>query len=185
MTDQHFECPSIFVPRIFKSVRQRKIRDVFTALQLGDIETIDLHLGKDFQRAYIYFKQWYPTPEAEAIKARFLEGEEIKIIYDDPWFWKCKLNLNKKTASRCRKEAYVSKYNSSNQILALKRKMSEERAVFKSSLEDKDRELDLLREVILSFQGDNALVWRKFIQQKKAKQLNKENNLVSKLNKNI
>ena len=183
MTDSHFACPSLFVPRIFKSVRERKVHNVFAALQLGDIETIDLHLGKDFQRAYIYFKQWYPTPEAEAIKARFLEGEEIKIIYDDPWFWKCKLNLNKKTASR--KYPYVSKYNSSNQIIALKRKMSEERANFKSILDGKDRELDLLREVILAFKGDDGLLWRKKMQQRKAEQLNKEKNLVNKLNNNV
>jgi len=183
MVDQHFGCPSIFVPRIFKSIRQRKIHDIFTALQLGEIETIDLHLGKDFQRAYIYFKKWYTTAAAVAIKQRFLEGEEIKIIYNDPWFWKCKLNLNKKTAGR--KQAYVSKYNSSNQILALKQKMSDERDVFKLILEEKDRELEILREVILSFKGDNGLVWRKNIQQQKAKELNIENSVVNKLNNNI
>ena len=186
MDQKPFECPSIYIPRIFKNVGQRKIHAVFAALNLGEIDTIDLRLGRDFQNAIIYFKCWYTTEDAVAIKGRFLEGEEIKIIYDEPWFWKCRLNIKKNIAT---KESYHHRYNSSNQILALKRKMSEERKVFKQLLAEKDMELDTLRDIILCYKeagaGDDALIWRKKIQQQKAKQLNKEKNIVNKLNNNV
>ena len=174
MTD--FECPSIFISRVFKSIKREKVYSVFNALQLGDIEFIDLHLAKDFQHAYVYFKQWHTTDEAAAIKERFLAGEEIKIIYDEPWFWKCKLNLNTKTAGvpaagAGRRQGYVSRYNTSNQITALKSKMAEERACFAKILAQKENELAILRDIIKSFKGDDALRWRKFIQQQRTQKI--------------
>ena len=171
-----FECPSIFISRVFKSIKRSKIYDVFNALQLGEIEFVDLHLAKDFQHAYVYFKKWHTTDGATAIKERFLAGEEIKIIYDQPWFWKCKLNINTKTARApvSRKPGFVSRYNTSNQILALKNNMLKERAVFEKALAEKDSELAILRDIIKSFKGDDALRWRKFIQQQQTQKINIE-----------
>ena len=28
-------------------------------------------------------------PEVAAIRQRLLDGETVKIVYDNPWFWKC------------------------------------------------------------------------------------------------
>ena len=85
------ENPSLCIPRVFNSVTRRQIRKVISEMQLGDIDYIDLHLGRDYQKVFVYFKNWYTTPFATSIRKRFLDGEELKIIYDDPWFWKCSL----------------------------------------------------------------------------------------------
>jgi len=162
--------PSICIPRIFSTIPRDKIIDVFTALKLGPIDYVDMHVGRDFQRVYIYFKYWFTTPFAAAIKNRFLEGEEMKIIYNDPWFWKCRLNSMHRRSSPHSSKVYYSKYNTRNQIIALKRTLDKEREVHQKNLKSKDDEIVRLRALITECMGDDALLNRKRIQQKRAKE---------------
>jgi hypothetical protein len=37
---------------------------------------------------YIHFRRWSNTENANIARERLLNGKEIKIIYDEPWFWK-------------------------------------------------------------------------------------------------
>jgi hypothetical protein len=39
------------------------------------------------------------NPTAQATREKLLKGEEIKMVYNEPWFWKC-------TASRVDKPAF-------------------------------------------------------------------------------
>jgi hypothetical protein len=39
-------------------------------------------------RIFIHINKWYNTDNANIAKERLLNGKDIKIIYDDPWFWK-------------------------------------------------------------------------------------------------
>jgi len=48
--------------------------------------------GTKFQRVFIHFKKWNSSETAQRAKERVLSGKEIKIVYDDPWFWKLSLN---------------------------------------------------------------------------------------------
>jgi hypothetical protein len=87
--------PSLCIPRVFANITQARIRSTIEALNLGEIERIDLVPGRDnnntnqFQRVFIHFKKWNNESEnACKARARILDNKEIKIIYDDPWFWK-------------------------------------------------------------------------------------------------
>lgn len=141
--------PSLCIPRIFQSISRTRIENVLRDMQFGDIDFIDLHLGRDYQKAFVYFKTWYTTPFATSIKKRFLEGEELKIIYDEPWFWKCSLNRprairNGYSRSYRPQKNYVSKYNTGNQLIALKKMLTDQRTEFARALEEKDREIKRL-----------------------------------------
>ena len=160
------ENPSLCIPRIFHSISRKRIEDVLRDMQFGEIDFIDMHLGRDYQKAFVYFKTWYTTPFAISIKRRFLEGEELKIIYDDPWFWKC--SLNRARAIRggyCRsyrpQKSYVSKYNTSNQLIALKKTLTDQRTEFARILEEKDREIKRLSTYISTCMSDNLLLKKK------------------------
>lgn len=97
--------PSICIPRVFTSTTRRDIYDVIEKLKLGAVDRIDLvpkmnDRGEQYNKVFIHFKVWNTKDEtAIATRAKLLKGEEIKIVYRDPWFWKC-------TASRVEKPAF-------------------------------------------------------------------------------
>jgi len=154
--------PSLCIPRLFHSITRQQVVRVMSEMQLGEIDYIDLHLGRDYQKAFIFFKAWFTTPFATAIKQRFLDGEELKIIYDDPWFWKCSLNRSRAgRGSHRTPRAYVSKYNTGNQLIALKKMLAEQRAEFARALEEKDREIKRLSTYISACMGDHLLLKKK------------------------
>jgi len=60
---------------------------------MGTIERIDMvsknsEKGEKFNRVFVHFNRWNNTENACIARERLLNGKEIKIIYDDPWFWK-------------------------------------------------------------------------------------------------
>jgi len=168
---------SICIPHLFTTITKEQINKVFNGLQLGDIESIDLHVGKDFQRAFIHFRNLYSTEHARCIIKRFKDGETLKVIYNDPWFWKCSISRAKKYTARTGPR-YVSKYNSKNQIIALKKTLTEERRRFAAELEAKDEEIkelnSIINELLLSSDdkvvvpNDESLLRRKRVQQRLA-----------------
>ena len=89
--------PSLCVPRMFPNITKDRITQVFGDLDIGIIDHIDMlqkttPTGEKFQRVFVHFSQWKNNPQAIKARARVLEGKEIKIIYDDPWFWKVSAN---------------------------------------------------------------------------------------------
>ena len=97
--------PSICIPRVFTSTTRRDIYDVIEKLKLGAVDRIDLvpkvnDRGEQYNKVFIHFKVWN-TKDATAVATRdkLLKGEEIKIVYREPWFWKC-------TASRVEKPEF-------------------------------------------------------------------------------
>ena len=85
--------PSLCIPRVYPNINEIRIRKIFNDLDLGDIERIDIvnktnEKGEKFNRVFIHFKRWYVNENADAARERLQNGKDIKIIYDDPWFWK-------------------------------------------------------------------------------------------------
>ena len=85
--------PSLCIPRVFMNIDEKRIRRIFDELNMGDILRIDVvskttEKGEKFNRVFIHFKQWLSNQNSDIARERLLNGKEIKIIYDDPWFWK-------------------------------------------------------------------------------------------------
>jgi hypothetical protein len=85
--------PSLCIPRVFMNIDEKRIRRIFDELNMGDILRIDVvskttEKGEKFNRVFIHFKQWLSNQNSDTARERLLNGKEIKIIYDDPWFWK-------------------------------------------------------------------------------------------------
>ena len=85
--------PSICIPRVFPNIDARRIRRVFDELNMGEIDRIDIvrkqtEKGENFNRVFVHFKRWANGGNADVARERLLNGKEIKIVYDDPWFWK-------------------------------------------------------------------------------------------------
>ena len=84
---------TLCIPRVFPNIRENRIRGVIAALQMCDIEKIDMvsrvgEKGEKYNRVFIHIKNWYNNENAQAAQNRLSVGKDIKIVYDDPWFWK-------------------------------------------------------------------------------------------------
>ena len=85
--------PSLCIPRAFQNISEKRVRDVFEELNLGEIEKVDIvskenDKGEKFKRIFVHFRHWNKSATASQARERLLTGNEIKIVYDDPWFWK-------------------------------------------------------------------------------------------------
>jgi hypothetical protein len=85
--------PSLCIPRVFPNIDEKRIRRIFNDLGLGEIHRIDIvnkttDKGEKFNRIFVHFQRWFSNSNADTARERLMNGKEIKIIYDDPWFWK-------------------------------------------------------------------------------------------------
>lgn len=89
--------PSLCIPRVFANITRDRIKTVIQELNIGEIDRIDLIVktgvtGEKFQRVFIHLKSWSQSENAIIARQRLLQGKEVKIIYDEPWFWKVSAN---------------------------------------------------------------------------------------------
>lgn len=89
--------PSMCIPRVFKNITRERVAGVFRDLDIGVVERIDMiqkenEKGEKFQRVFIHFSKWNTTANALRAREMLLSGKEIKVIYDEPWFWKISAN---------------------------------------------------------------------------------------------
>ena len=101
---------SICIPRTFPTIRgeqtKRAVFKTFRELGIGFIDRIDtVHKtdknGERFCTVYIHLKNWNMQNQlARDTRQKLLDGEEIKVVYDEPWFWKCVASTIEKPENR-------------------------------------------------------------------------------------
>ena len=89
--------PSMCIPRVFESISERQVREVFDQLDLGQLDHIDIierrsDKGEKYKRIFIHFSRWYWNDDAITARRRLIEGKDIKVVYNMPWFWKISAN---------------------------------------------------------------------------------------------
>ena len=85
--------PTICIPRVFPNIDEKRIRRIFGDLNIGNIKAVDFASrqaanGDKYNLVYVHFNEWYRNENADIVRTKLLTGKEVKIIYDDPWFWK-------------------------------------------------------------------------------------------------
>ena len=88
-----YHMPSICIPRVFPNIDEKRIRHIFDDLNIGVIRAVDFvsrqaNNGDKYNLVYVHFDGWYRNENADIVRMKLLTGKEVKIIYDDPWFWK-------------------------------------------------------------------------------------------------
>jgi len=79
---------TLIIPRVFVKINQTQIRETLEALNLGIIERIDVKKGDKFNRVFIHYREWFNNENSALAIERLSNGQEIKVIYESPWFWK-------------------------------------------------------------------------------------------------
>jgi hypothetical protein len=83
------------IPAVFANIGEDRIRRAFADLDIGEITRVDIVVpkidatanNKKFNRVFIHIN-WNDTRQAAAAKEKLSQGKDIKIVYDQPWFWK-------------------------------------------------------------------------------------------------
>jgi|LauGreDrversion4_2_1035121.scaffolds.fasta_scaffold00430_9 hypothetical protein len=86
---------SIYIPRIFNNIPNKKIKDVFEANNLGTISSINIiykygQNGDKYKMAFIHFTQWNMSNIAALNLKAMIDDptKEARLIYDNPpWYW--------------------------------------------------------------------------------------------------
>lgn len=103
------QIPSICIPRVYINYDEYYVARVFDELFGEDdngkscVERIDMkerqdkNTGEDFWMVFVHFSpQMARTRELEAFVERLEQGEQVKIQYRHPWFWKVSKNKSVK-----------------------------------------------------------------------------------------
>lgn len=86
--------PSVCVPRIYMNISKERVYDVFadlfghTAIERVDMIERQNKEGEPYKRAFVHFKSWPRTEQSTEVRLKLLNGEEVKVVYDQPWYWR-------------------------------------------------------------------------------------------------
>jgi len=85
--------PSICIPRVFSNITRARVEAIFRNLDFGEIEKVDMvqktnAKGQKYQRVFVHFKEWNDDEQTQQARQMLLSDQEVKVVYDDPWFWK-------------------------------------------------------------------------------------------------
>lgn len=90
---------SICIPRVFNNIGWRRIKQTFIDLRWGFIDRVDVIPCGKFKRAFIHFApgKWnVRDSEAATALTSLQNGDEVKVLYDEPWFWKISISDSEK-----------------------------------------------------------------------------------------
>ena len=115
--------PSICIPRTFLNITVRQVKSVFEQVfGLNTIERVDMIRrkgadGKEFQRVFVHFKEWPKYEDAQRIREKLLANHEVKLVYSEPWFWKCRASTSTKPSQQRKKKftPYIHLSDSDNE----------------------------------------------------------------------
>lgn len=85
--------PSLCIPRVFPNITWEQVKETIHEVGLGEVERVDMvnkenDRGDKFKRVFVHFKRWNTDTDAQRVRDKLLWGGQVKIVYDDPWFWK-------------------------------------------------------------------------------------------------
>ena len=100
--------PSICIPRVFSNITEARVQAIFRNLDFGEVEKVDMiqlsnARGENFQRVFVHFKSWSENEQAVQARQMLLGEQEVKVVYDDPWFWKLSASRSVRPEERARR----------------------------------------------------------------------------------
>ena len=85
---------TICIPKMNRNTKKSHIKQLFDLHNFGTIENIDLILLGKNKRAFIHYSSWNNNEKSIKVKNILESGNDFKIMYNMPWFWKCVKSVN-------------------------------------------------------------------------------------------
>lgn len=107
--------PSICIPRTLydQNTHWRNVKDVFESiLGKGTVDRVDVVKRHDddtpFCRVFVHLRYWpMDKPEVVAWRQRLVDGDSIKVVHSNPWFWKCVASRLPRPENRTQSKPFV------------------------------------------------------------------------------
>jgi hypothetical protein len=92
---------SLYINHVFINITKERMIQVFQKRQIGKVNHVDFvaKFGKGnkiHQSAYLHFDYWYDTKASRDMQSDLEVGKEVRMYYDDPWYWQIYKNETKK-----------------------------------------------------------------------------------------
>lgn len=154
--------PSICIPRVFPNITWQRVKGIFEELGLGTVDRVDMvnktnDKGQKYKRVFVHFKHWNRDETAQQVREKLLSGDQVKIVYDEPWFWKIAMStaprpeFEKKTTEKTtggrrerkapRVESVTAKTTDRSAVQSAKAEMEE----LRRQIAEQKRELEQLK----------------------------------------
>ena len=84
--------PAVRIGYVFRNIKYHLIANIFNELGLGKVVKIDFtertdREGTPYHLVHVHI-EWNTEEHTKQFCEALERGEEVKIVYDDPWFWK-------------------------------------------------------------------------------------------------
>jgi len=87
------DLPSICIPRVVTRTTKWNVEKIFKKLGWGQLKNITINYKGDYNQVFVDFEKWnMEDPKIDNIRQKLIQGETIKVVYDEPWFWKCSMS---------------------------------------------------------------------------------------------
>ena len=87
---------SIYIPYVKLSVTREQIAVSFCRNNIGVVKRVDLvrkeEENRTYFQAFVHFEIWYDNIVANNIRNKLLQGEQARMVYDDPCYWNLHMN---------------------------------------------------------------------------------------------
>ena len=91
---------SFYIHRVFNNINYKRIKNFFIRMNWGFIDRVDLVHRGDHKSAFVHFRPGsFNTRNVDAMSAlnAAIKCEEVKLVYDSPWYWKLQISTVVKT----------------------------------------------------------------------------------------
>jgi hypothetical protein len=86
-TNRHVIC----IPKVSNKITREYIFSIFCALKIGFVEKLtEVPIRNDPTHKRVFVKiKWNQSELSKYICKRFESGENVKVVYSEPWYWIC------------------------------------------------------------------------------------------------
>jgi hypothetical protein len=89
---------SIYIPYVHISCTEQEIKNVFKTLLIGEVERVDFIVKNNnlanYFMCFVHFKEVFDNQATNNIIQKLENGEEARIVYNDPYYWALYKNKN-------------------------------------------------------------------------------------------
>ncbi len=82
---------SIFIPYAKMTVTREQVAVAFYRNQIGAVKRVDMIRKEEddrtFYQLFVHFEHWFDTDAATNIHNKLHNGEQARMVYDDPCYW--------------------------------------------------------------------------------------------------
>ena len=80
---------SICIPKLYRNVTKNTVKSILDNHNFGTIKKIDVVLSGKNKIAFVHYSSWNNNEKSIKVKNILENGEDFKVMYNMPWFWKC------------------------------------------------------------------------------------------------